>query len=59
MIFDLMFKTPDVMDQLEINDPDKREAAEKFLEEFIEYREYIRVRFDTEASTATVERLTV
>jgi len=51
MKFTLSFKTPDVMDQLTV---DQHEEAEEVIKKFVQYSEYITVEFDTELKTATV-----
>lgn len=54
MTFTLMFKTPDVLDQLH-NDfygADLEEAM-RFAEKFVKYGECIKIVFDTEKQTVT------
>jgi len=53
MIFSLQFKTPDVTDQLAMNDKDLQKAK-KLIEQFVRYNEYIIVRFDTDTNTCEV-----
>jgi len=66
MKFQLQFKTPDVLDQLDdqcgsYNDKDKFVKDEQLIEDcrmlartFIEYGEYIKIEFDTDTGTVTV-----
>ncbi len=55
MKFQLSFKTPDVLDQLdEVLDPDDQEAARETARQYLQYGEYLRVEFDTDTETATV-----
>ena len=54
MIFQLMFKTPDVTDQVEVPEGEDKEALQSIVAKWIEYGELIRVEFDTEKGTATV-----
>lgn len=69
MKFTLLFKTPHVIDQLDVTEfitippgdeeyayakEDKRTELEKFLEQWINYGECIRIEFDTDKNTATV-----
>lgn len=53
MIFSLQFKTPDVTDQLAMNDKDLQKAK-KLIEQFVRYNEYIIIRFDTDTNTCEV-----
>lgn len=53
MVFSLTFKTPDVIDQLAMNEEDL-ELAKETVEKFVEYGEYITIQFDTEEQSATV-----
>lgn len=56
MKFDLTFKMPDVMEQIDtMHDSDRLEAT-KLAEKYITYGEYITVEFDTDEQTATVRR---
>lgn len=57
MKFSLTFKTPGVINQLE-EEQDELELAEEFLEQWLEYREYVTIDFDTEAGTAEVRKVT-
>ena len=54
MKFKLIFKTPDVLDQL-----DKETSSEnlRFLAKYLKYDEIITVEFDTETETAEVIRI--
>lgn len=62
MKFTLMFKTPDVLDQIvgQINYPQfpdfNQEVADaqELAKKFVEYGEYIRVEFDMATETAKV-----
>lgn len=57
MKFTLSFKTPDVIDQAleDIDEEDQREDIKRVADKFLQYGEYLRVEFDTEAQTATVK----
>lgn len=52
MKFVVAFKTPDALDQIEAGL--KTKEVRNLVERFVEYGEYIRIEFDTEAKTATV-----
>ena len=52
MKFQLTFKTPDVLDQ--IDGPGKSSVCIKTAKKFIEYDEYINIEFDTDTGTAVV-----
>lgn len=55
MKFTLMFKTPDVLEQLKEDvQSSELEIAEKLASKFLKYDELIEVEFDTEKQTATV-----
>lgn len=56
MKFILTFKTPDVLDQIEMENYSQLEmnAMKPVINKFIEFGEYISVQFDTEEMTATV-----
>lgn len=56
MIFQVNFKTPDVMDQLDDDyvSPQDLDTMQEFAAKFVECGENITVIFDTEAGTATV-----
>jgi len=61
MKFNLTFKTPDVMDEL-VSDTEltaeDREKAAAFASQWVTYREYVTIEFDTKTKTATVRRAT-
>lgn len=54
MKFILMFKTPDVLDQLDAVPEDVGVEIARTVARYVKYGEYIRVEFDTETQTATV-----
>lgn len=57
MKFSVLTKTPDVLDQVleDIDNEDERTAIKSVIEKFIEYDEYLVVKFDTETKTAVVK----
>ena len=60
MKFTLSFKTPDVLDQLDLSDEISEEDIEEgkaLAEKFITYGEYIRIEFDTQTKTAIVKEV--
>ncbi|MDD4389715.1 MAG: hypothetical protein PHW03_02810 [Eubacteriales bacterium] len=59
MKFIITFKTPDVLedlDRLEDISEEERSFADELVKQYVEYGEYIRIEFDTEAKTAKVLR---
>jgi hypothetical protein len=61
MKFTLSFKTPDVLNQLELRSGisgEDLEEAKALARKFLEYSEYIRVEFDTRTQTAVVKEHT-
>ena len=68
MKFTLTFKTPDVLDQIGLIEPDrfcnneevwneydvKKAEVDKVVSKFITYGEYVSIEFDSEAMTAIV-----
>lgn len=56
MEFTLMFKTNDVLDQIEPEWFTEEEylAAKDFAEQYVKYGEYINVHFDTNTGIVTV-----
>lgn len=50
----LVFKTPDVLDQIYDLSDDERNEARYLIENFVKYGEYIHVEFDTASQTAVV-----
>lgn len=65
MIFDLTFKTPDVLDQVEFQEPDPNDEEAPTIEEqrfdlklalskWLKYGENVTIRFNTTRMTATV-----
>lgn len=54
MKFQLTFKMPDVLDQIEFRAPEDTEKAKKLAEKYVRMGEYITVEFDTDAETAVV-----
>jgi hypothetical protein len=56
MKFSVLFKTPDVLDQIldpEMSD-EEVDKMEAFIKKWVSFSETIRVEFDMEAETATV-----
>lgn len=60
MKFTVVFKTPDAVcnavNALNIDDLEQEDAAQ-FANKWVEYGEYVRIEFDTNAGTATVLKL--
>lgn len=56
MKFKVTFKTPDAVQYAleELPAGSDFESAQKVLDKFVEYNEYVRIEFDTETQTATV-----
>lgn len=54
MKFQLTFKTPDVIDQLNFASFDEEAEIKTFLESWIQYKECIRIEFDSVRRTARV-----
>lgn len=56
MKFQVTFKTPDAVQYAldELPADADWESAQKVLDKFVEYNEYVRIEFDTETNTATV-----
>ena len=57
MKFTVTFKTPDVLedlDRLEDISEEERASADELVKQYVEYGEYVRIEFDTEAKTAKV-----
>lgn len=56
MKFRVTFKTPDAVQYAleELPADADFESAQKVLDKFVEYNEYVRIEFDTETQTATV-----
>lgn len=55
MKFTVTFKTPDAVDYaIEDLSEEEQEEAKETARKFVEYGEYITVKFDTETQTATV-----
>jgi hypothetical protein len=56
MKFRVTFKTPDAVQYAleELPADADWEAAQKALDKFVEYNEYVRIEFDTDNRTATV-----
>lgn len=55
MKFQLAFKTPDVLDQLEeIENEEERETVKCLAKKFLQFQEILIVELDTEKQTATV-----
>ena len=56
MKFTVTFKTPDAVQYAleELPADADWEQAQAVIDKFVEYNEYVRVEFDTEAKTATV-----
>lgn len=56
MKFQVTFKTPDAVQYAldELPADADWESAQKALDKFVEYNEYVRIEFDTETTTATV-----
>lgn len=59
MKFSLSFKTPDVTDQIEMDDMDDatRSKVKSVLEKFLQYDEYCTVEFDSDTQTATMKEM--
>ena len=60
MKFVLFFKTPDVLhyalDDTNMSE-DEREKCKEFAEKWVDYGECASIEFDTEAGTATVQKV--
>jgi hypothetical protein len=56
MKFTVVFKTPDAVQYAmeELPADADWESAQKVLDKFVEYSEYVRIQFDSAAQTATV-----
>lgn len=56
MKFQVTFKTPDAVQYAldELPAGADWESAQKVLDKFVRYNEYVRIEFDTETNTATV-----
>ena len=54
MKFQVMFKTPDVLDYILEENTDSAEQIQEIADKFIEYGEYITIEFDTDKQSATV-----
>lgn len=58
MKFTLTFKHPNVIDQIESDHGEADfEAIKEFLPKYIQWGEYIKIEFDTEADTAQVIKI--
>jgi len=55
MKFQLTFKTPDILDQIDTGSDDEIERCRDFANRWIEWGEYLIVEFDTEEGTAVVK----
>lgn len=56
MTFTITFKTPDAVQVAleELPADADWESAQKVIDKFVEYNEYVRIEFDTDKGTATV-----
>ena len=56
MKFRVTFKTPDAVQYAleELPADADWESAQKVIDKFVEYNEYVRIEFDTKTQTATV-----
>lgn len=55
MVFDVEFKTPDVMDQAPDGMSEEEKAVvQELVKKFLKYEEYITVRFNTDDKTAII-----
>ena len=52
--FQLTFKTPDVIDQLDMTDGEEKESLKTFLNSWVQYGELIKIEFDSVRRTARV-----
>ncbi len=53
MKFQLVFKTPDVLDYVDAEVMENQEAL-NLIEKYVKYSAYVTIEFDTELKTATV-----
>jgi hypothetical protein len=54
--FSLTFKSPDVLDYLQV-EPEQRDRALEFARRFIKFDEYVTIDFDTDSETVQVREV--
>lgn len=59
MTYTLIFKTPDVLDQLndQIEDPEELRRAKIFISKYLKYNEILKVSFHMSQQTVEVEEV--